>query len=192
MQKPNHTSAHVSDDTSSLACVSNDICNLARVSDDISGPITLWHVSPIKLHHMSLTYPQTPINRSLPKAFQRRAGGDLEKSWRRPRFKSPKALLEPSLEASKNFKNFNFEYEEHSKRNHPNHLPRSQRSLESSSKASRNLNKPQIGEALWIQASKAPKNFRHEPSNTKNIQSRIIQTTCLDLKVHWNQAQKPP
>ena len=106
--------------------------------------------------------------------------------------RSPEALLEPSFEASKNFKNFNFEYKEHSKRNHPNHLPRSQRSLKSSSKASKNLNKPQIGEALRIQASKAPKNFRHKPSNTKNIRSRIIQTICLDLKVHWNQAQKPP
>ena len=103
--------------------------------------------------------------------------------------RSPEALLEPSFEASKNF---NFEYEEHSKRNHPNRLPRSQRSLESSSKASRNLNKPQIGEALRIQASKAPKNFHHKPSNMKNIRSRIIQTICLDLKVHWNQAQKPP
>ena len=77
-------------------------------------------------------------------------------------------------------------------KNHPNHLPRSQRSLESSPKASRNLNKPQIGEALRIQAFKAPRNFHYKPSNTKNIRSRIIQTTCLDLKVHWNQAQKPP
>ena len=65
-------------------------------------------------------------------------------------------------------------------RNHPNYLPRSQRSLKSSSKASRNLNKPQIGEALQIQASKTPKNFHYEPSNTKNIRSRIIQITCLD------------
>ena len=105
--------------------------------------------------------------------------------------RSPEALLEPRFEASKNFKNFNFEYEEHSKRNHPNHLPRSQRSLESSSKASRNLNKPQIGEALRIQASKTSKNFRHKFSNTKNIRSRIIQTICLDLKVCENQAQKP-
>ena len=113
------------------------------------------------------------------------------KSWRRSRLRIPEALLEPSFEASKNFKNFNFEYKEHSKRNHLNHLPKSQRSLESSSKASRNLNKPQIGEALRIQASKAPKNFHHKPSNTKNIRSRTIQTTCLDLKVHWNQAQKP-
>ena len=106
--------------------------------------------------------------------------------------RSPEALLELSFEASKNFKNFNFEYEEHSKRNHPNHIPNSQSSLESSSKASKNINKPQIGEALRIQASKAPKNFHHKPSNTKNIRSRIIQTTCLDLKVRWNQAQKPP
>ena len=152
-------------------------------------------MSPIRLRHMSLTHPQTPINRSLPKAFQKSQEGNPEelrlKSQRRPRFRSPETLLEQSFEASKNFKNFNFEYEEHSKRNHPNPLPRSQRSLESSSKASRNSKKPQINEALRIQASKATKNFHHKPSNMKNIQSRIIQTTCLDLKVHQNQAQKP-
>ena len=38
MQKPNHTLAHVSDDTSSLARVSDEICNLVRVSDDIYNP----------------------------------------------------------------------------------------------------------------------------------------------------------
>ena len=116
-------SASVSDDTSNPTCV----------SDDISGPIRLWHVSPIRLRHVSLTHPQTPINKSLPKAFQK-GQGDPKESWRRPRFKSPETLLEPSLEASKNFKNFNFEYEEHSKRNYPNHLPISQRSLETSLK----------------------------------------------------------
>ena len=52
-------SARVSDDTSSLA----------YVSDDTNGPIKLWHVSPIRLRHVSLTHPQTPINRSLPKTF---------------------------------------------------------------------------------------------------------------------------
>ena len=132
-------------------------------------------MSPIRLRHVSLTHPQTPINRSLPKTFQGEAKERLRlKSWRRSRLRSLEALLELSFEASKNFKNFNFEYEEHSKRNHPNHLPKSQRLLESSSKASRNLNKPQIGEALQIQASKVSKNFRHKPSNTKNIRSRII------------------
>ena len=35
-------------------------------------------------------------------------------------------------------------------------------------KGSKNINKPQIGEALWIQASKAPKNFHHKPSKMKN------------------------
>ena len=50
-KKPNHTSALVSDDTSSLACVSDDTSSLAhvsdgtsnpaRVSDDISRPIRL-------------------------------------------------------------------------------------------------------------------------------------------------------
>ena len=118
--KTNHTLVHVSDDISSLARVSNDICNPTRVSDDISGPIKLWHVSPIKFCHMSLTHLQTLINRSLPKAFEgtKTPRRDLE-------FKSPEALLEPSPEAFKNFKNFNFEYEEHSKRNHTSHLPRS-------------------------------------------------------------------
>ena len=29
-------------------------------------------------------------------------------------------------------------------------------------------------------------------SNLKNIQSEIIQVILLDLKVHWNQVQKPP
>ena len=61
---------------------------------------------------------------------------------------------------------------------------------ESSSKASRNINKSQISETLQIQASKAPKNFHHKPLNTKNIRKGIIQIIFLDLKVHWNQAQK--
>ena len=33
---------------------------------------------------------------------------------------------------------------------------------------SKNINKSQISEALRIQASKAPKNFHHKPSKTKN------------------------
>ena len=59
------------------ACVSDNISSPARVSDDISGPIRLWHMSPIRLRHMLLTHPQNPINRSLPKAFQRRGPRDL-------------------------------------------------------------------------------------------------------------------
>ena len=136
----------VSDDISNSARVSDDMGNPTRVSDDISGPIRLWHMSPIKLRHVSLTHPQTPINRSLPKAFKGRSwrhqdilGEETKTPGRDLEFRSPKALLELGLEASKNFKNFNFDYEEHSKRNHPNHIPRSQSSLESSSKASRNL-----------------------------------------------------
>ena len=69
MQKPNHTSARVSNDTSNLARVSDDICNPARISDDISGsirlwhvpPIRLWHVSPIRLCHVLLTHSWTPF-----------------------------------------------------------------------------------------------------------------------------------
>ena len=67
-----NTLARVSNDTSSLAHVSDDTGGLACVSDDIGGPVGLWHVSPIKLYHVSLTHPQTPINRSIPKAFKKR------------------------------------------------------------------------------------------------------------------------
>ena len=79
-------------------------------------------------------------------------------------------MLEPSFEASKNF---NFEYKEHSKINHPNHLPRSQRSLESSSKASRNLNKPQIGESstdssLQSPEELPPQTFKYEEHSKQN------------------------
>ena len=66
------TSARVSDDTGDLARVSDDTGDLARVSDDIGGPIRLWHVSPTGLRHVSLTHPQTPINKSLLKTFQMR------------------------------------------------------------------------------------------------------------------------
>ena len=99
--------------------------------------------------------------------------------------------MDSSLQTPEELPPQTFKYKEHSKRNHPNHIPRSQSSLESSSITSRNLNKPQISEALRIQASKAPKNFHYKPSNTKNIRREIIQIIFLDLKVHWNQVQKP-
>ena len=160
-------------------------------------------MSPIKLHHMSLTYPQTPINKSLSKAFQHthtqqdtlgeilgNPPRDTCHKQHQRIFRSTETLLESSPKASRNFKNFNLEYEENSKQNHPNYLPRSQRSLESSSKASKIFKKLQTSKALWIQASEAPKNFHHKPSNTNNIQREIIQIIFLDLKSHWNQAQK--
>ena len=55
--RTNHTSTRVSDDISILARVSDDTGGLAHVSDDIGGPIKLWHVSPIRLRHVSLTHP---------------------------------------------------------------------------------------------------------------------------------------
>ena len=138
-------------------------------------------MSPIRLCHVSLTHPQSPINRSILKAFQH-TKTSWERSWKtsrylehkqnQRRFSSTEALLESSLEASRNFKNLNFEYKEHSKRNHLNHLSRSQRSLESSSKASINFKKLQIGETLRIQATKTPKNFHHKPSNKKNFEEK--------------------
>ena len=142
-------------------------------------------MSSIRLHHMSLTHPQTLINKSLPKAFRHTKTNqnileeileDTTTSWNTPchkqhqrRFRSTEALImESSPKASRNFKNFNLEYKEYSKQNHSNHLPRSQNSLESSLKASRNFKKPQISEVLQIEASKAPINFHHKPLKTKN------------------------
>ena len=112
--KTNHTSARISDDINSPT----------RVSDDLSGPIRLRHVSPIRLCHVSLTHPQTLINRSLPKAFQQtktswRGPSHLEHMQHQRRFRSTKALLESSPETSRNFKNFNLKCKEHSKQNHP-------------------------------------------------------------------------
>ena len=83
--------------------------------------------------------------------------------------------MNSSLQSSKELSSQTFEYEEHSKINYPNHLPRSQSSLKLSLKSSRNLNKPQISEALWIQSFKAPEElppqtFEDEEhmKNTKN------------------------
>ena len=44
-------------------------------------------MSPIRLCHVSLTHPQTPINRSLPKTFQgeAREGLKLKKGWKETR-----------------------------------------------------------------------------------------------------------
>jgi len=123
-------------------------------------------VSPIKLRHMSLTYTQTPIIRSHPKAFLHTKTSALQAASKKIQKCRSSDGIKPR--ASKNFKNFNLKYEEHSKQNHSNHLPKSQSSLESSSKASRNFKKPQISKAVWIQASKALKNFHHKPSKMKN------------------------
>ena len=89
--KPNHTSARVSNDMSSPTLVSNDISSpigswhvsswkskhFGHLKDATylgkkilkPPPIRLWDMSPIKFRHMSLTHPQTPVNRSIPNAF---------------------------------------------------------------------------------------------------------------------------
>ena len=167
-------------------------------------------MSPIKFCHVLLIHPQTPISRSLPKAFtDQDTKTSWERSWNTPRHlgrdlgththththkdpgrhqdsKVQKLCQNQALKPPGTSRTSNFEYEEHLKQNHPNYLPRSQRSLELSSKASRNFKKSEIGEALRIQAAKAPKNFCHKPSNTKNIRREIIQIIFLNLKVPWN------
>ena len=59
-----------------------------------------------------------------------------------------------------------FKYEEHSKQNHLNYLPRSQRSLESSSKASRNLTNHK---SVKLYGSKP---LKHRRTSTTNLQRR--------------------
>ena len=47
-------------------------------------------------------------------------------------------------------------------------------------------------EVQKLYRNQALKSSRTSTSKSKNIRSRIIQTICLDPKVCWNQAQKPP
>ena len=125
-------------------------------------------MSPIKLYHMSITHTQTPIIGSHPKAFLCTKTSTLQAASKKIQKYRSSAGIKPK--AFRNFKNFNLKYEEHSKQNHSNYLPKSQSSLELSSKASKNFKQPQISETVWIQASKAPKNFPHKPSKMKNTQ----------------------
>ena len=76
---------------------------------------------------MSLTRPQTPINRSLPKRFRRTK-----------------------------------------------------------------IQKDQDSEVKKLCKNQVSKPSRSSTPKPENIRNRIIQTICLDLKVHWNQVQKPP
>ena len=84
-----------------------------------------------------VTHPQTPKNRSLPKAFL------------------------------------------HTK------ISRTQATSEKIQKHS------EVQELCRNQASKPSRTSKTLTSKSKNIRSRIIQTICLDLKVCWNQVQKP-
>ena len=104
-------------------------------------------MSPIIFYHMSLTNPQTPINRSLPKAFLH-TKIFWKTSWKTPTHQG-------------------------------NHATNSIKEDSEIQKLYCNL------------ALKPPRTSRTSTSNMKNIQSTIIQTTFLDLKVFWNQGQKP-
>ena len=94
--------------------------------------IRLWYMSLIKLYHVSLTHSQTPINRSLPKAFLHT--------------KTSRALA-----------------------------------------TSKKIQKHSKVQKLY--KNQASKSSRTSTSKSKNIRSKTIQTTCLELKVCWNQAQ---
>ena len=110
-------------------------------------------MSPIRLCHVSLTHSQTPINRSLPKAF----GGDKD------------------LEVQKLCKN---QVSKPSRTSTPKSKNTRSRIIQTicldpkftgiKLKSSKNNNKSQISETLRIQASKALKNFHHKPLKMKN------------------------
>ena len=140
-------------------------------------------MSPIKLRHVSLTHPQTPINRSLPKTFRRTKiqkdqDSEVKKLCWNQALKPP-GTSRTSTPKSENIRSRIIQT-----------ICLDPKVCRNQAQRSENIIKSQISEALRIQASKAPKNFHHKPSNTKNIRSRIIQTICLDPKVCGNQAQR--
>ena len=109
-------------------------------------------MSPIRLRHVSLTHPQTPINRSLPQTFRGDQDLEVQKLCKN--------------QASKLSRTSTPEIEEHSKQNHPNYLPRSQGSLELSSKASRNLTKHKSVKLYGFNP------LKHRRTSTTNLQRR--------------------
>ena len=104
--------------------------------------------------------------------------------------------MDSSLQSPEELPPQTFKYEEHSKQNHLNYLPRSQSSLESSSKASRNLTN-----------HKSMKLYRFEPlkhrrTSITNLQKRRMHQeheehmknkeflTSLQPKIHCNSISK--
>ena len=145
MQNANHTLAGVSNDVSNLARVSNDIsnpirfwhvspwksilfqpikrCHMSWRKSLKAPPIKRQHMSPIRLHHMSFIHLQTPLNRSLPKAFLYTKTSRYKQHQRK--FRSTQKYKSSTGIKPQAFKNFNLKIEEPSKQNHPNYLPRS-------------------------------------------------------------------
>ena len=128
-------------------------------------------MSPIGLHHVSLTHPKTPINRSLPKAFGGRPE-DLEvQKLCKNQASKPSRISTPK---SKNTRSRIIQtiYLD------PNFYGNQAQMFE-------NINKPQIGEALRIQASKVLENFHHKPSKTKNTKNKEFLTSSQP-EIHCN------
>ena len=102
--------------------------------------------------------------------------------------------MDSSLQSPEELPPQTFKYEEHSKRNHPNYIPRSQSSLESSSKASRNLNKPQIGESFTDSSLQSPEELppqtfkykEHSKQNHPNYLPRSQSSLELSSKTFRN------
>ena len=74
--------------------------------------------------------------------------------------------MDSSLQSPEELSPQTFKYEEYSKQNHPNYLPRSQSSLESSSKASRNLTNHKSVKLYGF------KPLKHRRTSTTNLQRR--------------------
>ena len=89
-------------------------------------------------HQSDSTTCHSPTPNSYKQKHSQRISTHLERhphfKQHQRRFRSIEISLESSPKAFKNFKNFNLKYKKHLKQNHSNHLPRSQISLESSSK----------------------------------------------------------
>ena len=128
-------------------------------------------MSPIELRHVLLTHLQTPINRSLPKTFRRTKiqekdqdtkiqqdqDSEVKKLCWNQALKPP-ATSRTTTPKSKNIRSRIIQTMCLDPKVYVNQAQSSEK----------NINKPQIGETLRIQASKAQKNFHRKPSKTKN------------------------
>ena len=115
------------------------------------------------------------------------------------RFEKPQQTInwwsftDSSLQSPEELPLQTFKHEEHSKQNHPNYLPRSQSSLESSSKASRNLTNHKSMKLYGFKPLKPRRtstiNLRrwrtheeHEEREEQRISNKLIARDSLQLR----------
>ena len=107
--------------------------------------------------------------------------------------------MDSSLQSLEELPPQTFKYEEHSKQNHLNYLPRSQSSLELSSKASRNLTNHKSVKLYGFKSLKhrristtnlqRRRTHQEHVKNTKNMKNKEF-LTSLQPEIHCNSISK--